>query len=47
MSIQEILTGGGGVLVVVMTLVQFAPHQGESVVLAGPDDWQSHQRGCV
>lgn len=25
MSIQEILTGGGGVLVVVMTLVQFAP----------------------
>lgn len=25
MSIQEILTGGGGVLVVIMTLVQFAP----------------------
>ncbi len=25
MSIQEILAGGGGVLVVVMTLVQFAP----------------------
>ena len=33
MSIQEILAGGGGVLLVLMTIVQIAPRQNQSVVV--------------